>query len=250
MLRPLTAAAGGLLCVLASLAHPLLAGGPAGKGDRSIVIEVRLPADARVEFNGNPTKATGAVRRFETPPLAPGKTFTYLLKVTWRGKVVERKVAVKVDELAVVELRPEHFQDGGAGPVRKDLPKRDGFVTVEHEGRWWIFRADSKELARFKKEGPPEVHVSRINVPPYRRTLKAPDLATMEEYLTAKPGFVTKYRDGRLWVFRADSKELESFLKDGDLAKQVVRPGAGPRGLTLKGPDRETIDAYLKAPAE
>ena len=27
----------------------------------------------------------------------------------------------------------------------------------------------------------------------------------------AKPGFVTEVRDGRLWVFRAGSKDLEEF---------------------------------------
>ncbi len=64
-------------------------------------------------------------------------------------------------------------------------------------------------------------------------------------FLTSKPGFVTKFDDGRLWVFRKGSKELESFMKDGELAKQVIRPGAGPRGMTLKAPDRKTLDAYL-----
>ena len=72
-------------------------------------------------------------------------------------------------------------------------------------------------------------------------------MATLEEYLTAKPGFVTIFEDGRLWVFRANSKELADFRKDGELAKQVVRPGVGPRGMTLKGPDTETILGYVVA---
>lgn len=64
-----------------------------------------------------------------------------------------------------------------------------------------------------------------------------------------RPGFVTKMEDGRLWVFRAGSKELQEFEAKGEPAKQVVRPGAGPGRITLKGPDAETIDAYLAAPA-
>jgi hypothetical protein len=64
-----------------------------------------------------------------------------------------------------------------------------------------------------------------------------------------RPGFVTQVEDGRLWVFRAGSKELEEFQAKGEPAKQVVRPGAGPGRITLKGPDAETLDAYLAAPA-
>ena len=128
------------------------------------------------------------------------------------------------------------------------LPQKAGFWVVEAEGRWWIFREGSKDLAAFKKTGEPEKSYTRINAEPYRLTLRAPDIATMEEYLTARAGFVTKFDDGRIWVFRAGSQELAAFLKDGELAKHVIRPGAGPRGMTLKGPDAETLNAYLKAP--
>lgn len=63
-----------------------------------------------------------------------------------------------------------------------------------------------------------------------------------------KPGFVTLFdKHGRLWVFRADSKELAEYRQKGDLAKHIVRPRSGPDGLTLKAPDAETLDAYLKA---
>lgn len=63
-----------------------------------------------------------------------------------------------------------------------------------------------------------------------------------------KPGFVTLFdKHGRLWVFRADSKELAEYRQKGELAKHVVRPRSGPDGLTLKAPDAETLDAYLKA---
>ena len=63
-----------------------------------------------------------------------------------------------------------------------------------------------------------------------------------------KPGFVTVLdKHGRLWVFRAESKELAEFREKGEPAKQVVRPRSGPDGLTLKAPDAETLDAYLAA---
>lgn len=65
-----------------------------------------------------------------------------------------------------------------------------------------------------------------------------------------RSGFVTQMEDGRLWVFRAGSKELAEFQAKGEPAKQLVRPGAGPGRITLKGPDAETLDAYLAAPAK
>jgi hypothetical protein len=77
-------------------------------------------------------------------------------------------------------------------------------------------------------------------------TLKAPDRATVEEYLAAEPGFVCKFEDGWLWIFRAGSKELAEYRKSGELARHVTRPRAGPRGLTLKSPDAATLKAYQK----
>jgi hypothetical protein len=63
----------------------------------------------------------------------------------------------------------------------------------------------------------------------------------------SKPGFYTEVKDGRLWVLRDGSKDLEDFKKDGELAKQVTRIGAGPNGMTIKSSDAEVIDAYLAA---
>ena len=62
-----------------------------------------------------------------------------------------------------------------------------------------------------------------------------------------RTGFVTTLEDGRLWVFRAGSKELAEFEQKGEPVKQVIRPSAGPFGLTIKAVDAETLDAYLSA---
>ena len=63
----------------------------------------------------------------------------------------------------------------------------------------------------------------------------------------SKPGFYTEVKDGRLWVLKEGSRDLEEFKKDGELAKQVTRIGAGPNGMTIKSSDAEVIDAYLAA---
>lgn len=72
-------------------------------------------------------------------------------------------------------------------------------------------------------------------------------LASVDKQLHPQPGFITLEEDGRLWVFAVSSAELAEFVKSGELAKHVTRPGAGPEGITLKGPDAETLDAYLAA---
>jgi hypothetical protein len=62
-----------------------------------------------------------------------------------------------------------------------------------------------------------------------------------------KPGFYTEVKDGRLWVFREGTKELEEFKKQGEPAHQVTRIGVGPNGMTVKSSEAKVIDDYLSA---
>ncbi len=140
--------------------------------------------------------------------------------------------------------RPAPREDPPAAPGAPDAGAA-AFEERWHDGRLWVFRAGSKELARFDKDGELAKHVIRPRAGPGGVTLKAPDADTILAYVARRPGFVTEVHDGRLWVFKAGAKELERFRKDGELAKHVVRPGAGPLGATLKAPDAETLDAYL-----
>jgi len=55
----------------------------------------------------------------------------------------------------------------------------------------------------------------------------------------AKEGFATQIEDGRLWVFRPDKLEKSD--------KHVTYIAAGPEGMTLRSPDKETALAYLAA---
>jgi hypothetical protein len=75
-----------------------------------------------------------------------------------------------------------------------------------------------------------------------------PQAKTSSAANTASAGFVViPAADNRVWVFREGSKELEEFRKQGEIAKHVTRPGAGPGGVTVKAPDRETIIEYAVA---
>jgi sugar lactone lactonase YvrE len=124
---------------------------------------------------------------------------------------------------------------------------RPGFVTKVVDGRLWVFKAGSKEVAAFLQHGELAKHVIRPKAGPNGMTVKAPDEATAIEYLTLKPGFFTRLEDGRLWVFKTESKELDAFRKHGELAKHIVRPKAGPFGMTVKSPDADTLLAYTCA---
>jgi uncharacterized protein (TIGR03000 family) len=61
-------------------------------------VEVRVPADAKVWFDGSPTTMTGDNRIFTSPPLEPGKTFHYEVKAQWMkdGKPVEKTHSIQV----------------------------------------------------------------------------------------------------------------------------------------------------------
>jgi uncharacterized protein (TIGR03000 family) len=72
--------------------------GAYSRPDNTARLHVIVPADAKVWFGSAATQLTGAVRRFESPQLAPGKDYTYDLKATWseNGKEVTRTRHVDV----------------------------------------------------------------------------------------------------------------------------------------------------------
>jgi sugar lactone lactonase YvrE len=91
----------------------------------------------------------------------------------------------------------------------------------------------------------PAKHVTWPAAGPNGVTLKAVDTSTLEAYVAAADGFEIRIQDGRIWVFRSGSEALQEFDRNGEPAKHVIRPAAGPRGMTIKAPDVETANAYL-----
>ena len=123
--------------------------------------------------------------------------------------------------------------------------QREGFETRMEHGRLWVFYPGSKDLAKFDKHGELAKHVIRPGKGPGGITIKAPDGSVIDAYMLSKPGFITRIEDGRLWVFKAGAPEFKKFEEHGELAKHVIRPGAGPNRMTIKAPDTETVDAYM-----
>lgn len=48
-----------------------------------VFFNVKVPADAELWFEGFKTSQQGERRKFQTPPLEPGKTFTYEIRARW-----------------------------------------------------------------------------------------------------------------------------------------------------------------------
>jgi uncharacterized protein (TIGR03000 family) len=76
--------------------------GGAAQGNNAALIDVDCPANAQIFFDGNPTAQTGGQRRFLSPELAPGKTYTYEVRATWVGS----------DNKAVTQTREVQVQAG------------------------------------------------------------------------------------------------------------------------------------------
>jgi uncharacterized protein (TIGR03000 family) len=98
---------------------------------RPALINVALPAEATLSFQGQPTSQTGTVREFESPPLGAGRNYTYDVRAAWRtedGRLVSRSRRLTVhagDRLTVDFNRGEtppasRTEDGQ--PMLRTLP--------------------------------------------------------------------------------------------------------------------------------
>lgn len=69
-------------------------------------IVVRLPADAKVFFNDGPTASTGSRRVFTSPPLTPGREFSYTVRAEANrgGQVVAATMQVAVRAFSTTHL--------------------------------------------------------------------------------------------------------------------------------------------------
>jgi hypothetical protein len=63
---------------------------------------------------------------------------------------------------------------------------KPGFYTEVKDGRLWVFRDGSKDLAEFKQHGEPAKQVTRIGGGPNGMTIKSSDAKVIDEYMAAK----------------------------------------------------------------
>lgn len=72
------------------------------------------------------------------------------------------------------------------------------------------------------------------------------ELAAGEKY--SKAGFTTAIINERLWVFKADSKELAAYQQTGmepSISASLI--GEGPDGMTLKAPTADVLTEFQAA---
>ena len=72
---------------------------PEDQDPNTAALEVRVPANAEIWFEGDKTGQTGPVRHFSSPSLPAGKTFSYDIRARWTGadgKEIDRTRQVKV----------------------------------------------------------------------------------------------------------------------------------------------------------
>ncbi len=80
-------------------------------GERSATIKVLIHPEARLAIDNYVTTQTGAERLFETPPLAPGRKFTYTLTAVWQ----ENERPIKRMDVATVRAGKETLIDLRSG---------------------------------------------------------------------------------------------------------------------------------------
>jgi uncharacterized protein (TIGR03000 family) len=76
-------------------------------GAQPIAFTVIVPADARVDIGGNPTRSTGEYRQYTTPAVNPSQPYTYTISVTSQGKTVTRDIGLRFGAVNSFDLRPD-----------------------------------------------------------------------------------------------------------------------------------------------
>jgi uncharacterized protein (TIGR03000 family) len=80
---------------------------PADASDNRAHVSVNVPVGAQLWFEGTLTTATGTTRRFESPPLVPGKEYRYEVRAQWteQGRKVSQTQHVDVYAGATVSTK-------------------------------------------------------------------------------------------------------------------------------------------------
>ena len=77
------------------------------QGDTAAHLTVTVPADAELWFEGTKVTTSGSVREFTSPPLTPGKKFTYDVRARWQEGDREVTQKQEVGVAAGAQVRVE-----------------------------------------------------------------------------------------------------------------------------------------------
>jgi uncharacterized protein (TIGR03000 family) len=152
----------GLTCLRAAEGSP---------ADRAVLI-VRLPADARLTIEAEPTAQRGSERVFESPRLPAGKSFVYTLVATWNegdsARAVTRTASVRAGQVTHVD-----FQKAGPAPQANAAKARTFLFTYggtitglapNQTARIWLPvppRDEDQDVEMVSQQLPAEGHIAK-----------------------------------------------------------------------------------------
>lgn len=78
----------------------------ASRSKRPVLVNLRVPSEAKIWIDGSETKQTGTNRSFESPPVTVGREYAYQIRVQWNrdGKEVTQTRQVTVHAGDVINL--------------------------------------------------------------------------------------------------------------------------------------------------
>jgi len=104
------------------------------------LIQLKVPADATVTFDDQPTQQTGEIRQFITPALEANKNFSYSVHVKSQNMDETRKIKVSPDKQVTMDFTmPQAAESQRAAPEQAPAPGRKSYGATKegahHEGR-------------------------------------------------------------------------------------------------------------------
>lgn len=114
-------------------------------------------------------------------------------------------------------------------------------------GQWVFLDSDKAALADFLAGKEPAKKEMRAKLAPGGKDLHAGSAAALDAFALWKPGFAVRSAREKdktyVWIFKEGAKDLAEFDKSGTLVKHTTK--SIPGGPMVKGPDADTLDAYI-----
>lgn len=113
-----------LAALLTLTASPAVRAQAPDTQERRATLIVRVYPDAKLTVDGAATNQTGEVRRFYSPPLEPGKSYSYTLVAEWMPRnnyetyIVTRKVKVEPGKSVEIDMRKWDPKQGDTLVIR------------------------------------------------------------------------------------------------------------------------------------
>jgi uncharacterized protein (TIGR03000 family) len=112
------------------------------EGANTASVMAHLPEGAMLWFDGKPTRQRGMLREFESPPLKPGRKYTYTIRMVWfeDGRWVHdtKDVPVSAGDVSCVFLsKPSALAAalGKLSPEHRKLAELQGRCAVQPENQ-------------------------------------------------------------------------------------------------------------------